>query len=743
MEPTPRNRRRMPLVDRAGPAPAARYDRARRRSGLVVALFGVYLGFCTAAALYHVLHVEDVVRYAEYNTTARTKVKTRRGDILDRNGVVLATDIRSDAVTADPRWVRPSGHAGSKLASDDPQVEAIRRRVARIVGRATGVSRGEIEGRLKWKRGFVYLAKHIDAVASRELRQHMQEGQLPGVRLEEAFGRYYPKGAVGGVLIGRRNWGGTIEHSLDSLLRGQTVEVLAYKDRDSDRLYFDGAPDPRKYGGRSVILTLDEKIQAVAEAQLSAAVKDAQADQGVALVMDARTAEVLAWAVAPNADPNDTAREPKRGWRNPVIQDQFEPGSTFKVLTLAAVLEEGKATLNSQVGVLGGFKTRGKVIRDSHPARDDRWRVVPVLTALETIKHSSNVGIAKLAMRIGKERLHHYRVEFGFGRSTESGLLGEVRGSLSNPQSWPKVQFANIAFGQGVAATALQVVTAFNAIAAGGIYRRPRLLRAVISPDGKNDRHFQPEKGRRIISETTASDLMKAMTAVCEPRGTATRARLPGYKMAGKTGTAQQVDPGKGYSDTHWVASFVGIVPAEQPRLVIYVAVDTPRKLHPRFPDKVLRTGGAIAAPVVREIAGFALPYLGVPQSPGAPWLAENDPIKARELAARRKAALAKAAPAPEPEAVDAGVPVLALAARDEPDRPGRSRVPDLRGLSMRAARDRLSPLGLDLRPSGSGVAIGQRPSPGVLAQTGAAVHVRFRLHSELVAAVEAEEAAP
>ena len=742
MEPTPRNRRSMPLLDRAGPAPAARYDRARRRSGLVVGLFGVYLGFCTAAALYHVLHVDEVVRYAEYNTTARTKVKTRRGDILDRNGVVLATDIRSDSVTADPRWVRPPGPSGAKLAAEDPQIKAIQRRVARIVARATGASRSEVEERLNWKRGFVYLAKHIDAMASRELRQHMSAGRLPGVRLEEAFGRYYPKGALAGVLIGRRNWGGTIERSLDSLLRGQTVEVLAYKDRDSDRLYFDGAPDPRKYGGRSVVLTLDEKIQAVAEAELSAAIKDAQADQGVALVMDARTAEVLAWAVAPNADPNDTAKEPARGWRNPVIQDQFEPGSTFKVLTLAAVLEEGKATLDTQIGVLGGFKTRGKTIRDSHPARDDRWHVMPVLSALQIIQHSSNVGIAKLAMRIGKERLHHYLVAFGFGRPTESGLRGEVAGSLSNPEGWAKVQFANIAFGQGVAATALQVVTAFTALAAGGVYRRPRLLRAVISPDGTNDRHFQTEKGRRIVSEATAASLMRAMTSVCEPGGTATRARLPGYKMAGKTGTAQQVDPGKGYSDTHWVASFIGVVPAEQPRLVIYVAVDTPRKRHPRFPDKVIRTGGAIAAPVAREIARFALPYLGVPQSPGAPWLADNDPQRAQELAARAKVKLAKAAPAPVQAVADVGPPAPETE-RDEPDRPGRSRVPDLRGLSMRAARDLLSPLGLDLRPSGSGVAIGQRPSPGVLTQTGAAVHVRFRLHSELVAAAASEEDEP
>ncbi len=732
MEPAPRNIRPVSLVDRAGPAPAARYDRARRRAGLVVGLIGMYLGFCAAAALYHVMHVDDVRRYAEFNTTKRTKVKTRRGDILDRNGVVLATDIRSDSVTADPRWVRPRGHASAARKSDDPKVLAVRRRVARIVSRATGASRSDVYARLGWPRGFVYLTKHIDTLASRELRGHMRAGRLPGVRLEEAFGRHFPKGRLAGALIGRQNWGGTIERSFDKLLRGQTVEVLVYKDRHATRLFLHGAPDPRKYGGRSLVLTLDEKIQAVAQQQLALAVKDAHADQGIALVMDAQNAEVLAWAVAPEADPSDTRNKPKRGWRNPVIQDQFEPGSTFKLLTLAAVLEEGKATLDTKVRVKGGFKTRGKIIRDSHPARDSRWRVLPVLSALETIKHSSNVGIARLAGRIGRQTLYKYLRAFGIGQPTDAGLRGEVSGQLARPDRWSKVQFANIAFGQGVAVNALQVATAFVAIASGGVYRRPRLLRATLSPDGNSDRHFEVEKGRRVVSTRTASALMKSMVSVCEPRGTGTRARLPGYKMAGKTGTAQQVEPGKGYSDTHWVASFVGVVPAERPRLVIYVAVDTPRKRHPRFPDKVIRTGGAIAAPAVREIARFALPYLGVPQSPGAPYLAVDDPARAKarvELARTRDrrrvvtAAVAEVGP-PQPD-----TPL-----RDEPTRAGRARVPDLRGLPMRVARDRLSAVGLGLRPSGSGIAVSQRPSAGVLSRTGEAIHVNFRRYSELAA---------
>ncbi len=740
MDPAPRNSRSLRLLDRAGPAPAARYDRARRRAGLVVGLIGVYLGFCAAAALYHVLHVNEVRRYAEYNTTQRTKVKTRRGDVLDRNGVVLATDIRADSVTADPRWVRPRGHRAASLPNDDPRVLNVRRRVARIVARATGASRTDIYDRLGWPRGFVYLTKHIDTLASRELRLHMQEGRLPGVRLEEAFGRHFPKGPLAGALLGRRNWGGSIERSYDSILRGQTVEVLAYKDRHADRLYFDGAPDPRKYGGRSLVLTLDEKIQAVANQQLAIGLADAKADQGIALVLDVQTAEVLAWAVAPEVDPNNTRVKPRRGWRNPVIQDQFEPGSTFKVLTLAAVIEEGKATLDTKVKVAGGFKTRGKIIRDSHPARDSRWRILPVLSALETIKHSSNVGISKLAQRIGKQRLSDYLRAFGFGQPSDAGLDGEVGGLLSPPARWSKVQFANIAFGQGVAVNALQVATAFVAIAAGGVYRRPRLLRSILTPDGSADRHFPKEKGRRVISQRTAADLMRAMVSVCEPRGTAKAGRLPGYKMAGKTGTAQQVEPGKGYSDTHWVASFVGIVPAERPRLVIYVAIDTPRKRHPRFPDKVLRTGGAIAAPVVREIARFALPYLGVPQSPGAPWLAADDPARARsrfEAAQARQKTVAAA-----DKDAEVGPPQPVAPQRDEPTRPGRARVPDLSGLSMRAARDRLSEVGLGLRPSGSGIAISQRPSAGVLSRTGEAVHVSFRRLSELASAADGQQGA-
>lgn len=740
MSAEPRNMRTLRLVDDAGPQPAARYERARRRAALVVVIFSAYLAVGTATALYHVVHVEEVRRFAESNTIHRREVMTRRGDVVDRNGVVLVTDIRSDSVTADPRWVRPPGSTPSELPASDPAVVKVKDKVARLVSRASGVPRAEVRERLDWNRGFVYLAKQIDALASRDLRAHIRANRLPGVQLEEAFARYYPKGSLAGVLLGRKAWSGSIEASFDSQLSGQKVEVLAYKDRHKDRLFLDGAPDPGRFAGRSLVLTLDEKIQAVAEKQLQAGVTDAKADKGVALVLDATTAEVLAWAVYPGSDPNDNHDKPGHGWRNPVVQDLFEPGSTMKVITMAAALEERKVELHTQFNVLGGFQTRGKVIRDSHPARDENWRIMPVLTAEQIIQHSSNVGISKVAMRLGKDTLHRYLRDFGFGRPTNSGLQGEIGGMLANANRWSLVQFANVSFGQGMAATPLQVATAFTAIASGGIYRRPRLLKAVLHPDGSPDRTFGTEKGRRVISERTSSQLIRAMVSVCGPGGTARAARLPDYTMAGKTGTAQQVDPGVGYSDTHWVASFVGMVPAERPRLVVFVAVDTPRKRHERFPDKVIRTGGAIAAPVAREIARFALPYLGVPHSPGAPWLAEDHPDKARRHAeAERKLASARQAQEDKQSAAAEVAAQEARERRDEPARPGMTRVPDLRGRTMRAARVELASAGLALSPIGSGVALKQRPAAGALVREGSQIQVFFRRFSELAAVGRSE----
>ena len=279
------------------------------------------------------------------------------------------------------------------------------------------------------------------------------------------------------------------------------------------------------------------------------------------------------------------------------------------------------------------------------------------------------------------------------------------------------------------------MVAGFAAIGNGGTWRRPRLIHDVISPDGKNDRHFQVEAGTRVFTEATTKLVLQAMASVCQPRsetslgGTGTAARMPNYSIGGKTGTAQQANGHGGYSDSAWVGSFIGVTPIEKPRLVILAAIDTPTKYDPKL-GKIARYGGIVAAPVVREIARFSLPYLGVPPSPGAPYLDRNDADKARLQDQQRLAAAHKAAD--ELLVQEHALPVEPKAQSAEVLAPGQVRVPDLHRLPMRTARQKLAAVGLGLEAHGSGIGVTQGPLPGAVVRAGTVVQVAFKRLSEV-----------
>jgi cell division protein FtsI (penicillin-binding protein 3) len=717
--------------------------------------------------------VDDVRRYAEGNVMARTHLETRRGDILDRNGVTLATSLRADSVSADPRWILPPNFKPEKakeepeigaalvdgaepeptttepkkrdkskpktLAFDSPQAKTLRETVARRIAEATGTPAQELLDKVSKPNGFVYLVHHVDDKASKALHKLQAEGHLPGVTVEPEFVRYYPNNALAGALVGRDNQTGSIEASFDNLLRGQQVELRTYKDSSATKMYFDGAPDSGVYGGKSLVLTIDEKIQAVAEHHLDAAVHEFEADFGLAIVMDVQTGEVLAMAVSPSLNPNDTNDKPKFGWHNIAIENQYEPGSTFKVFTLAAGLQEKAVTLEQIIDTSAHLQIGSKAIKDDHPHSQ--------VSGLQALQVSSNIAMAKIAMRLPREKFHKYLTDLGFGRRIDLGVIGEGAGQLAPPDKWSLIQFANIAFGQGIAVTPLQMVAAYATVANGGMYRRPRLIRDELSPDRRHDRLFQVEAGRRVFDEETSKKVLKAMASVCQPKeqyggppgslgGTGTAARMPSYSIGGKTGTAQQANATGGYSDTHWVGSFIGVTPIEKPRLVVFVALDTPKKFDPKL-GKIARYGGIVAAPVVREIARFALPYLGVPPSPGAPYLDKNDPEKARQQDSQRLALAQKAAdmlvkkdqpPSQKPEVASPDQPALVA---------GEVRVPDLRRLPMRTAREKLSALGLTLQAHGSGIGVVQGPLPGSIVVKGTSVVVTFKRLSEVAEIVQ------
>ena len=328
------------LIDRAGQAPAARHERAMRRVRHVVWLIGGWIVLSYAFAVTAVMYVDDVRKYAEDNLMSRKRIETRRGDILDRTGVTLATSLRADSVSANPRWVLPPNVKPSQLPFDSSDAKALRRKVADKIAKAIGQKPQDIADKLNRATSFVYLARHIDAKASKALSLLQARGELPGITLEPEFIRYYPNNLVAGALIGRDTQTGSIEASFDTLLRGQQVELRTYKDSASTQMYFDGAPETGQYGGRGLVLTIDKKIQAVAEHHLDASVQEFEAEHGIAIVLDVNTAEVLAMAVSPGVNPNDAHLKPKYGWHNIAIENQYEPGSTFKVFTLAIALAE-------------------------------------------------------------------------------------------------------------------------------------------------------------------------------------------------------------------------------------------------------------------------------------------------------------------------------------------------------------------------------------------------------------------
>ena len=737
------------LVDRAGMGPAARAERAERRIQIIGWLLGGYVVFAFAAAVVAVINVDGVRKYAEGNVMFRSRVETRRGDITDRNGITLATSLRSDSISVNPKWLVAPGAKPSlpEWKFNAPKAVAYRNDVAARLARLIDRPVAEVQERINRETGFVYLAKNLNYLQSEAVRMALLNPKSPdglpkGVTLEREFTRYYPNNTLAGPLVGRPTQTGCIEASYDQVLSGQQVEVHSFKDSSTTPMYFEGAPDPGVYGGKSLVLTIDEKIQAVAEHHLEAARVEYQADFGIAVVLDIETGEVLAQAVAPSLNPNDSKNAPSYGWHNLAMENQYEPGSTFKVFNLAIALQEKKTTLTEVIPTGAGYALPGKIIKDDHPHGQ--------VTGLQSLQVSSNIANCKIAMRSNREKYYSYLKNLGFGRKVDLGIVGESNGQLAKPDKWSTVQFCNIAFGQGIATTPLQMAAAFASIGAGGIYRRPKLVREELRADGKVTRGFEIEPGVRVFEKETTDQVLQAMAAVTKPRdpndphslsGTATKARLANYSIGGKTGTAQQAENGH-YSDTHWVGSFIAVTPIEKPKLVIFVAIDTPKKFDEKL-GKIARYGGIVAAPVVREIARFALPYLGVAASPGAPCLDKDDPAKAKLLAEKTGAVAKKAAdnlvasanatplPAPLPQQL-AQLPGHASAVADADLQQDQSRVPDVRGLPMRVARLRMAAAGLHLIPAGSGLCTAQVPPVGAVVAKGSAVQASFVRLSEV-----------
>ena len=551
------------------------------RSRRIVAAFVLMLGF--AIVLFRlftlqVLQAAELTVKAERQHRKAVTVEGERGAIYDRLGKVLAINVEVPSVFGVP------------ASLDDPSA------VARDLGRILHVRVDEIEKKLKQERSFVWIARKLDPEQGRRL-----EGMpLEGIGMVMEGRRFYPKGPLMSHVLGFAGMDGQglegIERRYDPYLRGEKQMVVLQRDALGRTVFPKGLNEQGPAAGHSVTLTIDEVIQYIAEKELEEAVAASGAKGGIVIVMEPRTGAILAMALTPRFDPNAVRAISADRWRNRVLTDVYEPGSTMKVFVAAAALEEKVMTPGTLVfGEYGRLAVANTVIHDHDKLG---W-----MTFAQVLQHSSNIGMVKTALTLGDNRVHRYLRAFGFGERTEIDLPGETPGLVKEPRDWGRRSLASIAIGQEIGITPLQLITAVSVIANGGWLMKPYVVSEIRDGGGQVVFQAVPQVRRRPISPETA----QALTGILEGavvRGTGSRSAIPGYRVAGKTGTAQKIDPETGvYSPTLFVGSFAGYVPADDPRLAILVVIDEPQ---------AESWGGVVAAPVFRRVAEQALPYLGV-----------------------------------------------------------------------------------------------------------------------------------
>jgi cell division protein FtsI (penicillin-binding protein 3) len=508
-------------------------------------------------------------------------VVSHRGTITDRSGRELAVSLRVASAFAVPPSVR--------------DLDATARALAPVLR----LPAGELYSRLTADKPFVWLVRQLEPAQAAAIA----ELGLPGIGLTPESRRFYPREELAAHVLGfvgvdERGLEG-IEHQYDDLLGGKPKYIAAQQDALGRIIARQEEPEPQA-PIFDLSLTLDEVIQYTAERELGRAVERSRAKGGTVVVMDPASGEILALASQPAFDPNHYRNAASGARRNRAVTDYFEPGSIFKVILAAGALEEEVVKPTDRFyGEGGAIEVGGITIRDH-----DKYGW---LTVREILSHSSNVGAIKIGQKLGKSLFYHYISGFGFGTLTGVDLPGETPGLIRRPKGWSALSLSVLSLGHEVSVTPVQFATAFSAVANGGVLMRPHIVRGLRSQDGTVRRSVAPVAVRRVISPETARTLLDMLTSVTE-EGTGKEAALAEYRVAGKTGTAQKIDPATGkYSARRVVASFVGAVPAEAPRLVILVVIDDP---------ELFRWGGSLAAPAFREIARDVLQYLRVPPSP-------------------------------------------------------------------------------------------------------------------------------
>lgn len=663
-------------------------------------------------------------------------VDARRGTIYDRNGQKLAISLSADAIYIIPAEVRnPQETAG---------------RLAKILK----LDYGEVYRRVISHSASEWVKKRVPLEEAREIRRL----DLPGVGIVENPQRFYPNGKLASHLLGIAGIDNQglegIEYQYDRNLRGVAGRVLAEQDAGGQEI-----PEGiRRYvpaeNGDDLTLTIDKVIQYVAERELKKAVQASGAKRGAFTIMNPRTGEILAMAVFPEFDPNEYARYPAASRRNTALTDLYEPGSTFKAITAAAAIEENLVNPESPERTFddpGYIVVPGGRIRCWKEGGHGRQSFV------EAVENSCNPVFATLGMELGGQRFYDYIRAFGFGNPTGIDFPGEAAGQMRPVNSLRQIDLANIGFGQGLGVTPLQLLTAISAIANDGKLVKPYLVKEIRGADGRLIRENQPVEVRQVLSFRTAREMRRIMRSVVV-NGSGKRADIEGYRVAGKTGTAQVPESG-GYSDSKVVASFVGFAPADDPVIAGLVTLYEPTSQE--------TFGGVIAAPVFKTVIADALNYLKVPPKyepapePGRGpsgeimvivpnvryFLALDEAGKILQKAGLKFAITGSGEVVvdqiPKPGArVPQGTTVLLHLSRrgqvvgEESLLQGSARptdtrlgvrIPDLQGSTMREAAETLERAGLRFRPAGSGLAVKQNPAAGSRVRGGTLVIVEFK----------------
>lgn len=649
-----------------------------RLRAVAVAFVLAFVGLFGQAYRLQVLEHAHLGRLAKEQYLGHVKIPARRGNIYDQAGTPMAVSVDVPSVYANPAAV------GDKAA------------IARKLAPLLGLSAGQIQQKLGAGRYFVWLRRHVEP----KVGEQIEALKLPGIGISEEPRRSYPNNEVAAHVLGFAGTDGMgldgIEQALDSKLLGAPQMVAALRDARGRGVLHAGLDTEQKSRGDDVTLTLDLQVQHLAEQALGRMQRATGAKSASAVVLDVPSGDVLAMALAPTFNANGAAQVPAEQRRNRIVADLVEPGSTLKPLVVGAALDAGAIKPHTQLYCeLGRYTIRGHTISDTHP---HGW-----LTLTDVLAKSSNIGMAKVAEMLQKEPLERALRRFGLGSRTGVEFPGEVPGLLRAAHSWGPLETATVAFGQGMAVNTLQLAAAYRALAADGLYVAPRLVHNVRRADGHGIR-LPKQEAHRAVSVDAARRVTRMLEAAIMPSGgTGRLAAVEGYRVAGKTGTAQKADPlARGYSKDKYVALFAGYLPAEAPRAVIVVAVDEPRTNH---------YGGVVAAPVFAEIGAAVMHRLGVLASAGVPQ-APPSAEEANEIR-RRPAALSTAlddVPAPMEVALPPAPP------RPQPDK--ARRLPSFVGMTPKQALDAFVRRGLpgELTFSGSGRVVRQQPAAGALA---------------------------